>query len=59
MAGRKPLATPIRAEADDGVVLVDHDAGLAATLTPDAARLSAKAIKAAAKAARKKSEPKP
>jgi len=57
MAVRKPLATPIRAEAESGLVLVDHDAGLAATFTPDAAERSARAIRAAVSRARK--EPKP
>jgi hypothetical protein len=59
MTGRKPLATPIRADAHQGLVLVDHDDGLVATFTPDAAEQSAKAIKAAAGKARKKSAPKP
>jgi hypothetical protein len=58
MTGRKPLATPIRADTDQGMILLDHDAGLAATLTLEAAERSAKAIKVAIKAARKKSDSK-
>ena len=57
MTGRTPLATPIRAEAESGLVLLDHDAGLVATLTVEAAEQSAAAIRAAVDAVKQAPEP--
>ena len=48
---RMPYDSPIHAAAEHGSVVLDGPDGLAIALTPDAARVSAKAIRAAAEIA--------
>jgi hypothetical protein len=48
---RLPCDTPIESAAEHGEVLLDGPNGLAASLTPDAARKSAKKMTKAADAA--------
>ncbi|MFC3579397.1 hypothetical protein [Sphingomonas hylomeconis] len=45
---REPHDTPTKASAEHGEVMLDGPAGLAASMTPRAARASAEAIGAAA-----------
>ncbi|MBV8970939.1 MAG: hypothetical protein JO290_01470 [Sphingomonadaceae bacterium] len=51
MAG-KLIHVPARAEAAEGMVLVDGPEGVALSLTPEAARRSARRLRTAARAAR-------
>ncbi|MEG3088055.1 hypothetical protein [Sphingomonas sp. PB4P5] len=48
---REPSDTPLKATAESGEVLLDGADGLAASMTPAAARASAQALDAAADAA--------
>jgi len=53
---RLPYDEPIAAAAEQGEVLLDGPDGLATSLTPTAARVSAKAIREAAAAAERESD---
>ena len=57
MAGDKLIHTPARAEAVEGVVLVDGPRGVALSMTPRAARRSALRLRTAAREATAKEPP--
>ncbi|MEG3180144.1 hypothetical protein [Sphingomonas sp. LT1P40] len=57
--GREPFSEPGTASADSGMVILDGPGGVAIAMTPDAAEVTARNLKAAADEARRQPQQMP